>query len=388
MAQQDWSRRTSGISMHGAEGSERASMASRATFMGDGGASFLGAPPGGGSRSSVAVPGARACLLGSRLDPECFHSWVWCLVLAGSYTCSACKASAVHQHPHLVEYITGLPPPHSLPLLAGYRQHAAPALSASEAAAEALRRKKAEEQRALARLPGLEPSLRQLEQALAQNSYHTLVARGKGVQLCRGASVEPTAAAEGDVPGAEQGFAAVAAAEGGGSESATAVTQPRMTAPGGALEDGKGPPVAGAAGAAWGPQELWHWKCEAAQDLPVSCIAWNKVWGWLEWGWSGREEKCPCLACSCPAALQCCRGSLASNAQQPPSQAHWGEAWALLRAAHHLQNRHRLFCRPALTCWLLGMGTWSTRHQPRAWWPSTPSRTLGRRCGSWRRPAE
>lgn len=195
-----------------------------------------------------------------------------------------------------MEYIIGPPPPLSLPLLAGYRQHAAPALSASEAAAEALRRKKAEEQRALARLPGLEPSLRRLEQALAQNSYHTLVARGKGVQLCRGASEEPAAAAEGDVPGAEQGVAAVAAA--------TAALQARTTAPGGALEEGEGPPAADGAGVAWGPQELWHWKCEAAEELPVSCIAWNKVRGWLEWGGSGREEKSPCLACSCLAALQ------------------------------------------------------------------------------------
>ena len=148
---------------------------------------------------------------------------------------------------------------------AGYRQHAPTPVSAAEAAAEAARRVKAEQQRAVARLPNIESHLRSVEKLVAHNAYQAEVAQCMHVRLCTGTVTEPPA---GDSDGA-----------GGNSHGQLdrlASIQQNIIEE----ESTQGTALASSSKAVSSgtePQAVWQWKSESTEELPVSCMSWNKV---------------------------------------------------------------------------------------------------------------
>ena len=210
----------------------------------------------------------------------------------------------------------------------GTAQRAGPAPpqpTAAELAAAAARRQKAEQRRALAQLPGLVHRLRAAEKAVLLNLQHSQLARYHCVRYCSSITQEP-----GDVGygGAEE--AAVALLPPGGQRCAThrrsagpsAVAAPAdmeaenaqpaaLTAAAAAATEAVGasePPTPEAALSEGPPpmltgrqlpqpelQLLWSWQSELSEDLPVSCLAFNKAapglvavgYGRLEYAVSG-----------------------------------------------------------------------------------------------------
>lgn len=186
-----------------------------------------------------------------------------------------------------------------------------PQPSPTEVLAREQRRQKAEQEKALARLPGLLQRLQVAERAVLLNLQHPQLARYGDVQLCRcpqdaarGVGLDAdggTGAADGAQPSAGgalhseldgsteagEGSAQSAAAE-QAPVDASAVSSPLHTSrPGGGTPLGTSRP-----GAASELQLLWSWRSELAGELPVSCLAFNRAapglvavgYGRLEYG--------------------------------------------------------------------------------------------------------
>lgn len=152
-----------------------------------------------------------------------------------------------------------------------------PQLSPAEALAREQRRQKAEQERALARLPGLLQRLQAAERAVLLNLQHPRLARYHAVQLCRcpleaAGAVSAGGAQAGtsirDSQGEEQ------AAEGGKAAAAPADSSAGHLLAAAGTSDG----TPASASRCSGRQELallWDWSSELCADLPVSCLAFN-----------------------------------------------------------------------------------------------------------------
>ena len=104
---------------------------------------------------------------------------------------------------------------------------------------------------------------------MAANAFQPLVAQANGVQLCSGTPVVALAArAEERAPstGGEETAGSSGPPLGHALSLAPVVLRARGEEEG-AAEDSSGTE----------PRQLWEWRSEAAQELPVSCVAWNKV---------------------------------------------------------------------------------------------------------------
>lgn len=196
----------------------------------------------------------------------------------------------------------------------GTAQQAGPAPSqptAAELAAAAARRQRAEQERALTQLPGLVQRLQIAEKAVLLNLQHAKLAQYHCVQYCspvvqqagdhrtgnadeamqchRSAQQSTAAAAEVQAEGVlPQGEAASAAAA---AKAADALESQPPSAP----FSGGPSPLATSRQQPPGLQLLWSWHSELSEELPVSCMAFNKAapgllavgYGRLEYAVSG-----------------------------------------------------------------------------------------------------
>ena len=151
---------------------------------------------------------------------------------------------------------------------AGYRQHAPSPVSAAEAAAEAARRVKAEQQRAVARLPNIESHLHSVEKLVAQNAYQAEIAQCMHVKLCTGTTAE---AAAGDSNSAGVNSHGQLDRLASIQQSISLVVEEESTQVTASASSSK------AASSGSEPQAVWQWKSESSEELPVSCMSWNKV---------------------------------------------------------------------------------------------------------------
>ena len=181
---------------------------------------------------------------------------------------------------------------------------APPALSPAEALAREQRRQRAEQERALAAMPGLLQKLQAAERAVLLGTQHANLAQAHGVLLCRAAPEEGSGAsrgspadqpaAAGDAPAEEQRQQEEAGHTHAASDGAT---EP-------ASQAGSGAPPPAASGSATplgsGRQQpqlplLWQWRTELAGELPASFLAFNRAapgllavgYGRLEFGVEG-----------------------------------------------------------------------------------------------------
>eukprot|EP00887_Chlorella_sp_A99_P004216 scaffold15.g4216.t1 len=159
-----------------------------------------------------------------------------------------------------------------------------PAPSPAEVAALAEKRRAAEMQRALARLPGLLDRLALAERAVLLNTHHKEVAKYMNVQPCMGrgggsgsGSGSGGTGAGGAAPGALGGLDAEAARRAAAlaDEAEGLATPPSSKSGAGAGAAGG---VAATASTGSGLELLWSWSLrpELAGELPVSCLAWNR----------------------------------------------------------------------------------------------------------------
>ena len=183
----------------------------------------------------------------------------------------------------------------------GAHGSAAPQPTAEEVAAAAARRQKAEQERALARMPGLLGRLQAAERAVLLNVRHAQLAQYHGVQLC---TADPR------VPEPGTAFPSVAptartAHTPHNSRPSTRRVPAALPAMTDLAEEKESAPVlaglaAGAAAAALAVAEgdetpsafisspmhtsrqpiaelpvLWSWQCGLSGELPVSCLAFN-----------------------------------------------------------------------------------------------------------------
>ena len=181
--------------------------------------------------------------------------------------------------------------PQHLPAAAAGAATAAPApqaLSPPEALARQQRRQQAEQQRALARLPGLLQKLQVAERAVLLGSQHAKLAQYHAVVSCRAevdSSDDPPAAAEcgaADVCPQQEAVGEAHPGRTSCSPSASPAAPARAAGP----RVSSTHPVAGHGGSSsqlgTGRQHaelplLWEWRSELSGELPVSCLAFNRA---------------------------------------------------------------------------------------------------------------
>lgn len=193
--------------------------------------------------------------------------------------------------------------------------------TAEELAAAAARRQKAELERALARLPGLLQKLESAEKAVLINQHHAKLAQYHSVLYCSGAQLEPAPAPQEPAAAAPVGHVQrrsrpahlpAPASEATGSEpqphSGSARDSMAAMAQAAAAAATAAEPAGGNAPFFDGPsplvssrqpnselQLLWTWQSELTDELPVSCVAFNRAapgllavgYGRLEYAVSG-----------------------------------------------------------------------------------------------------
>lgn len=163
--------------------------------------------------------------------------------------------------------------PHQMPAAAAAAAPAVPVLSPAEALARQQRRQQAEQERALARLPGLLQKLQAAERAVLLSAQHAKLAQYHDVLLCQAEAARDAAG--------QAGMGAEGAAAGSGllpQQEAAGHTHPE------GASSSRRPPVAAHGGSASqlgsGRQQpelplLWEWRSELTGELPVSCLAFN-----------------------------------------------------------------------------------------------------------------
>lgn len=134
-----------------------------------------------------------------------------------------------------------------------------PPLSPAEAAAQAERRRLAEQQRAVAKLPGILQKLALVERAVQLSTHHPRVAKYMNVLLCAPARHKSDQ---------QQPRAPDAAAV------ATAATAPAATARQAAAGDAQ---LAATQTKGTELQLLWTWQADVTGELAVSCLAWSRT---------------------------------------------------------------------------------------------------------------